>query len=219
MRIIKKRYLFLLILGIITGFYFSYKLFLEPKQAAPTWVLPEVQETTKKFITEETLINQIQQKQQLITMEVEMSEMVTLDDSWGTIDIFKKTQGVKFYGIGTFIVDLSSLHKENISVDNNSYKVSLKIPQPTVKSVELKEDKTMYQTPENGLMRFGEITLSLEESQMLLKGVKEKMFNKMNNENFISDAKKSSEETLKGLIKAITLNNTDSKYDVEIQFQ
>jgi hypothetical protein len=194
-------------------------MFIGSKKTKETWIVPNVQDISKKFITEETLVNEIHQKQELITMEIEMTEKVILDDSWGSLEIFKKVQSVNYAGTGTYTVDLSNLKAENITIDDKAKKVNVKVAAPTIKDASLNEEKTKYQTPENGLLRFGEIKFTIEESQMLSRNVKDKMLKKMAEEDFISQAKKSSEQTLKILVQSIISNKTTELYNIEINFQ
>lgn len=209
----------LIVICIVLGFYIGYKIFASSKDSSKTWIVPDASNISKKFITEETLVNEIHQKQQLITMEVNMTEKITLDDSWGSLEIFKKVQSINYFGTGTYVVDLSDLKAENIEINNDSKKITVKVSKPSVKSVVIDEEKTEYRTPENGLLRFGEIKLTPEENQVLLKNVKEKMKNKMLQEDFLSQASKASEETLKNLVQTIIQNNTKSDYTIEVQFQ
>lgn len=219
MKIVKKRTIILIIVCICFGFYIGYKTFVAPKKAKETWVVPNIQDVTKKFITEETLVNQIHQKQELITLEIDMTEKITLDDSWGNLEIFKKVQSINYAGTGTYVVDLSTLKSENITIDNKNKKITVKAGSPTIKSVTIKEEKTEFQTPENGLLRFGEIKLTPEENQMLLRNVKDKMLKKMGESEFLSKAKNSSKDTLKNLIQTIIQSETKNNYNIEVQFQ
>lgn len=207
-----------MIFCVLLGFYIGYRIFVVPKNSTQTWIVPNVQDTAKKFITKETLINEIHQKQELITMETQMSEKVTLDDSWGNLSIFKKVQNINYYGTGTYIVDLSTLNPENIQIDNNKKKVTVKVSLPVIKSVNINEEKTEYQTPDNGFLRFGEIKLTTEESQMMLKNVKDKMLKKMSEQDYVAQASKASEATLINIVQTILQNKTNDKYDINIEY-
>lgn len=207
-----------MIFCVLLGFYIGYRIFVVPKNSTQTWIVPNVQDTAKKFITKETLINEIHQKQELITMETQMSEKVTLDDSWGNLSIFKKVQNINYYGTGTYIVDLSTLNPENIQIDNNKKEVTVKVSLPVIKSVNINEEKTEYQTPDNGFLRFGEIKLTTEESQMMLKNVKDKMLKKMSEQDYVAQASKASEATLINIVQTILQNKTNDKYDINIEY-
>lgn len=219
MKIVKKRTIILIIVCISFGFYIGYRLFVAPEKSKETWVVPNLQEVSKKFITEETLVSQIHQKQELITLEIDMTEKVTLDNSWGNLEIFKKVQSINYVGTGTYVIDLSTLKTENVTIDNKDKKITVKSASPTIKAVTIKEEKTEYQTPDNGLLRFGEIKLTPEENQMLLRNVKDKMLKKMGEQEFLSQATTSSKNTLKGLIENIIQSETKNSYTIEIQFQ
>ena len=54
---------------------------------------------------------------------------------------------------------------------------------------------------------------------MLSRNVKEKMLKKMSEQDLTSQAKSSSEQTLKSIIQSVISNKTPDLYDVEIQFQ
>jgi hypothetical protein len=219
MRIIKRRTVVLIALCVGLGFFLGYKAFVSPQKTTETWVVPNVQDISKRFLTEEALVNEIHQKQELITLEIQMTESVTLNNSWGSLEIFKKAQSINYSGTGSYTVDLSSLKAENIIIDDKNKNVNVKVASPTIKGVSISEEKTEYKTPENGLLRFGEIKLTPEENQMLLSSVKDKMLKKMSEQDFISQAKTSSEQTLKNLIQSVISNKTIEPYTIEIQFQ
>lgn len=219
MRVVKRRTILLIALCVSLGFFLGYKAFVKPEKSKETWVVPNIQNISKKFITEETLVNEIHQKQELITLEIDMTEKVILDDSWGSLGIFKKVQSVNYAGTGIYTVDLSNLKAENINIDDKAKNVMVNVAPPAVKTVSIAEDKTEYQTPENGLLRFGEIKLTLEENQMLLSNVKDKMLKKMSEQDFTSQARNSSEKTINTLIQSIIANKTSEPYTIQIQFQ
>jgi hypothetical protein len=218
MKVIKKRTILLIVLCIMLGFFTAYRVFVAPKKSTQAWIVPNEQNISKKFITKETLVNEIHQKKELITMETQMSEKISLDDSWGTLSIFKKVQNINYYATGTYVVNLSSLKAENIEIDNNSKRVIVRVPLPSIKDVNIDEEKTEYQTPENGILRFGEIKLTSEETQIMRKSIKDKMLNKMNQQDLISQASKASEDTLKVLVQTILQNKTNDKYDINIEY-
>jgi hypothetical protein len=219
MRIIKRRTIVLVVLCIGLGFFLGYKAFVNPEKTTETWIIPNVQDISKKFITEEALVNEIHQKQELITLEIQMTEKVTLNSSWGSLEIFKKVQSINYSGTGSYTVDLASLMAENIIIDDKNKNISAKVTSPTIKGVSISEEKTEYQTPKKGLLRFGEIKLTPEENEMLLSSVKDKMLKKMSEQDFTSQAKASSEQTLKNLIQSVISNKTTEPYTIEIQFQ
>lgn len=218
MKIIKKRTIILIVVCISLGFYLSYNFFIKPNKAKETWVVPNVQNTNKKFITRETLINQIQKKQELITLEMEMTEQISVDDSWGNLPVFKKIQNIDYSGTGIYTIDLSSLNNNNIDINTKTKKITAKVPSPVVKDVSINEDKTKYEDTQKGLFRFGELKLSPAEYQVIRSNVKEKMITKMGEQDLYKQALTTSSDTIKKLIEGIIQSETQEKYDINVEF-
>jgi len=213
---IRKRTIFITILSIALLSFFSYKIIKVFKGDSKPWIVADANDTSKKFITKDTVIKKIQQKQKLITTEVEINEKITIDNSWGDISVFKKLQNISFTGKGVYVVDLSSLKSTNISIDSNNNILTVKIPKPKVELVTIDESKTVYETPEKGLLRFGDIKLTPQDHEIMVENVKKTMTQKMNEAEYSDKALTNSKRSMETLIKSI-LNN-DSKYTVKIEF-
>lgn len=214
---IRKRTIVLAVLCIFLGSLISYKLYDTFKSDSKPWIVANADETSKKFITKDTLIKKIEQKQKLITTEVEISEKVTLDNSWGNLSIFKKIQNISFTGRGTYIIDLSSLKSKNISLDFKHNSLIVKIPKPKVDMITIDDSKTVYETPEKGLLRFGDIKLTPQDQEIMLGNVKKKMSEKMLESEYYDKALANSKKSVKSLITSI-VNSNDSSYTITIEF-
>ncbi|WP_242851620.1 DUF4230 domain-containing protein [Clostridium sp. DMHC 10] len=145
-----------------------------------------------------------------------MNEKVTIDNSWGNIGIFKKMQNISFTGKGVYVVDLSLLKSSNVSIDSNNNILTVKILKPKVELVTIDESKTVYETPEKGLLRFGDVKLTPEEHEIMIENVKKAMREKMNENEYSNKALTNSQKSMENIIKSI-LNN-DSKYIVKVNF-
>lgn len=218
MRIIKKRTIILIFLSTFLGIYLGYMLFSTHKKNSDPWTVPNTNNISKKFITKDALVDKIQQKQELITMEADLVERVVIDESWGNLSIFKKIQNISFSGTGTYTIDLSKLTSDNIELMQKEKKVVVKVPEPTAKNVSINDEKTVYETTERGFLRFGEVQLTAPEHQILNTSVKEKMLGKMREQQYYSEAIKSSENIIKILIQNIIENNADDKYNIVVEF-
>lgn len=213
---IRKRTILITILSIALLCFFSYKIIKVFKGDSKPWIVADANDTSKKFITKDAVIKKIQQKQKLITTEVEINEKATIDNSWGDISVFKKLQNISFTGKGVYVVDLSSLKSTNISIDSSNNILTVKIPKPKVELVTIDESKTVYETPEKGLLRFGDIKLTPQEHEIMVENVKKTMTQKMNETEYSNKALTNSKRSMETLIKSI-LNN-DSKYTVKVEF-
>lgn len=203
----------------ILGFYAAYYIFVQPKVGNSPWIVPNINDTSTKFITKDALISEIREKQDLITMEVDMIEKVVIDNSWGDLSIFKKVQSVNYFGKGLFTVDLSQIKSENLVVQEDEKRLTIKIPEPIIKAITIDEEKTTYENPENGVFRFGEIKLTASENQTMVKSVKDKMSKKMLEFELYERASKTTEAIVKSLIETITEGKTKSKYEIIIEYE
>lgn len=213
---IRKRTILGTVLFIVLLSFFSYKIIKNFKSNSKPWVVADANDSSKKFLTKDAVISKIKQKQKLITTEVEMNEKTTIDNSWGDIGVFKKLQNISFTGKGVYVVDLSLLKSSNIFIDSNNNIITVKIPKPKVELVTIDESKTIYETPEKGLLRFGDIKLTPQEHDIMIENVKKNMLEKMNEEKYSQKALINSQNSMKNIITSILNNN--SKYTVKVSF-
>lgn len=89
------------------------------------------------------------------------------------------------------------------------------MPKPSVEMITLNEEKTIYETPENGLLRFGDIKLSTEEHQQLISTVKNKMKSKMMEDQYYNKAIDNSQKSMRNLITSMS----NANYSINIKFQ
>lgn len=214
--------LFILILICVfttVGFLTAYRIFKIPSKATEPWIVPNINTPSKKFVTKETLVNQIQQKQELIPLEIELTEKVTIDYSWGTMDAFKMIQNIYFTGKGIYAIDLSKLYIQNILIDNDKNTISLILPKPFVKAVSIDEQKTVYETPQKGIFRFGEIKMSPAEYQMMMSTAKTKMTDRLNSPDLFGQALDNAEVSVTKLVKNIISGKIDDNYNIVVQFE
>lgn len=215
--VVRKRTILLIVFCIILGSFISYKLFDTFKSNNKPWIVANADQPSKKFITKDALIKKIDQKQKLITTEVEISAKATIDNSWGNLSIFKKLQNISFTAKGTYIVDLSNLKSKNISLDLNHNSLTLKIAKPKVDTIEIDDSKTVYETTEKGLLRFGDIELTPQDHELMLEKVKKEMNEKMLEKKYFDKALDNSKKSIKSLVNSL-INTGNSNYLVNIEF-
>jgi hypothetical protein len=212
---LKKSTVLLIVLCFIMGFAIAYRIFVVPNSSSNPWIILKTEDGSKKFISKETLVSSIRQRQKLITTEVELNERMTADSRWGDWDIFKKIQNINFVGTGLYSVDLSNLSIKNIDINNKT--VTITLPSPAIEMVTTNPDKTSYEKTDNGIFRFGEIKLSTEDQQLLQKTVESKMRDKMLEKQYYDTAIGNSEKSMISLIKSI-VNTTNFSYIIKIKF-
>ena len=149
-------------------------------------------------------------------METELEETITLNDSWGQFEIFKKLQTIHFYGRGIYSIDLSSLDTSSIKEDKINNTLTLTVPTPFIKDIVIDENKTLYESPEMGILRVGEITLSPAEYDIIISHIKTRMKEKLSEIENMDKAKERSSLSLKSLVSTLC-NVEQSKISVEFQ--
>ncbi|KHO40508.1 DUF4230 domain-containing protein [Clostridium tetani] len=199
---------------IIIIIFFAYNKILNDKNISLPNMDKSIEKMSRKTITRDAVVKKIQEKQDLITMEVELNNKVILDDSWGNLDIFKKVISIDFYGTGIYTVDLAKLNRENVLIQP-SKTITIRIPKPKVKSITLNEDKTTFKT-ENGLFRFGEIKITPAENQILSKKAKEKMNEQLNEKHLVESALSKTKKSIEKSIHSILLPYEN--YNIVIKF-
>lgn len=200
----------------LTFTYLGYKVYHTSKNQSDPWVVTDVSNNSGKFISKETLIKDIKDKQSLITMETDLEETIILNDSWGEFEIFKKLQTIRFYGRCIYSIDLSSLNTDSIEENKSNGSITITVPNPSIKDIILDENKTLYESPEMGILRFGDITLSPAEYDVILSHIKTRMKEKLSESENINKVKEKSTSSLKSLVS--TLCNVDSS-KIFVEFQ
>lgn len=210
MRKFKRKVVFLSILAVFfvsIGFYTCYKLFNKPTDKVEQWVSPDSTENTK-FISQESIIDKIHETQKLIPLEADLKERILLNDSWGEWEVFKKVKGITFYGKGSYSLDFSNIDKGNIKIDKSQNSISITLPKPIVEDVTIYEEKTVYETTANGLLRFGDIKLSPEQTISISKEVKKLMKDKMVEDKLYSNAETNAKSSIEKLLRPLFPNES-----------
>ena len=156
---------------------------------------------TLNITTEEILINEIKSASKIIPLEVELSKTMTIDKSWGNLEVFQKYKRIKFYANCSFYIDLSNLDKEDISLDENN--LTITIPNPQIFTIDIIREKTAYEDSTNGLLRFGEIMLTSEEFEEIQEEVYKSFEDTLSGKDIYDKAISNSKISLTNLFRQI----------------
>ncbi|MEG2869814.1 MAG: DUF4230 domain-containing protein, partial [Terrisporobacter sp.] len=196
---------------IIFGVFLGYKIFVSPKSPPKQWSLTDNINNKVKFISEESLINEIRNVNKIIPLEVEFSETIIIDESWGSFNAFKKFKKIKFFANCSYSVDLSTISENDIKINKLKNEVELQLEPPTVFSIDLNEEKTTYEEVNNGIFRFGDVTLTSEEYGVIEKEVSKSFEKKMQDSEIYDKATTNTTLALKTLVGQITNNELSVK--------
>lgn len=212
----EKKFPSLLTLILIVGagflFYKTYLSYNSPKQ----WSIPNQSGTNIKYITEESLITDIKNCNKLIPLELELSETVTIDDSWGSLDLFKKYKKITYVANCSYSIDLSNIKNSDISINSTKQSINLTIPKPKIDSISIDYNKIIYHEAITGLLRFGDLSLSAEEYGVIEQSIKNSISDKMNGSDLYDKACENSIICTKKFLTNIL--GKDSSINVEVSF-
>lgn len=151
----------------------------------------------------------------IIPLEIEFSESIIIDKSWGNFTVFDKFKKIKFFANCSYAVDLSTIAEEDIKIDNLKKEIELKLNPPEVFSIDLNEDKTIYEEVNNGLFRFGDVILTTEEHGLIEREVANSFKRRMDEPEIYDKAILNTTSALEKLINQIT----NSNFSVKITFK
>lgn len=159
--------------------------------------------------TEENLINEIKNTSKIIPLEVELSKIISIDKSWGDLEIFQKYKRIKFFANCSFYIDLSNLKEEDITINENQKTLTITVPSPKVFTVDIIRDKTIYEESSNGLLRFGEVMLTSEELESIHEDVYKSFEETLNETEIYEQAISNSKTALTNLFRKVIGNDID----------
>ena len=165
---------------------------------------------SSSILSDDTLINEIKNVNKLIPLEIELSETLTIDNTYFNLDIFKKSKKITFFANCSYAIDFSTLSNSNFEINTTTKEVYIKIPQIDIFSIDIDESKTIYYDTEVGFLRFGDLKLSSEELSSIYKNLNHLFTEKMNSPNFYEQAILNTENSLQALL----LNLTGENYNI-----
>lgn len=212
MKIFKRKIPLLVpLLFIIIGLYLGYSIFEKNDKLPSQWTITDNTNINRpKYASTESLVNEIKSVNKIVPLEIELSEEIVVNDSWGSLGIFEKIKTIKFYANCSYFIDLSAIDTSDVETSSNSLNIS--IPKPQVLSVNILGDKTLYNEPELGLFRFGDITLTSEEYGVIYNDISKVFNDKMMSDELYEQALTSSKTAIEDLLK--DLLNNDAKINV-----
>ena len=189
-----------LLLGILIGAVGVFLLLPKADTPAMPETLPPAEEadvaiadngipgyTAADF--QEAVLGGASEHQELIVMEQPLSISTTITRAGlGNLPIFSKMQDLTYYGTGVYTADLSHLDADHIQVDENTCTVTIRIPHAVLQYVNPELSKTEFEDTEHGLLAFGDIRLSAEETSRLEQSVYDAMRQRLDSKDLYEEA-------------------------------
>ncbi len=166
----------------------------------------------------EVIVERFNKESELTVWSADASVSLDLKQAgiWD-LDILNKTQRVTYTGSGRFYVDFSMLGEYAVSLDNESYVVTIQIPHAKLAEIEIDPDKFICEEPKRGLLAFGELKFTFKEYNELEAECKKRMQAEIDTPENYEAADQRAVEELKKIFEPV-VKAVDDAYHVEIVF-
>ena len=161
-------------------------------------------------------------EEQLKKLEVysrEISDVATLTQT-GLFNIkaFSKYQLITYNGKAIYTVDLSGLTADDITLDEETKTVTMKVPAPVLEPINIPSESIQFGEVETEAFAFGNIKLTPEQQAEVETQAKERMLQKLEDENVAEDARMAAEHSIWEIFQPI-ISNLSSKYTLKVEFK
>ncbi|MBR5754212.1 MAG: DUF4230 domain-containing protein [Erysipelotrichaceae bacterium] len=138
---------------------------------------------------EEAILGDSSKLKKIEVYEQEVSDATTIEDTGiFNLSIFSKNQVITYSGYAVYTVDLSSLRSSDIVFDQANGTITMYIPHAQQEEINIPEDRIDFGDTEKGLLAFGDIKMTVEDSMKIQAGVREKMQEKLDSQNVLDTA-------------------------------
>ena len=161
-------------------------------------------------------------EEQLKKLEVysrEVSDVSTLTQAGlFKIKAFSKYQLITYNGKAIYTVDLSGLKADDITLDEETKTVTIKVPAPVLEPINIPSENIQFGEVEKEAFAFGNIKLTPEQQAEVETQAKERMLQKLEDEKVIEDAKIAAEHSIWEIFQPV-ISNLSSRYTLKIEFK
>lgn len=162
-------------------------------------------------------------EEQLKKLEVysrEVSDVATLTQAGlFKLKAFSKYQYITYNGKAVYTVDLSGLTADDITLDEETKVVTMRVPRPQLEPINIPSEDIQFGDVQRGsVFAIGEIQLTPEQQAKVESAAKEKMMQKLEEENVIADAAAAAEHSIWEVFQPM-ISNLSSKYTLKVEFK
>ena len=149
----------------------------------------------------------------------EISDVATLTQAGlFRIKAFSKYQFITYNGKAVYTVDLSGLGEEDITLDEETKTVTMKVPAPQLEPINIPSENIQFGDVESGGLAFGNIKLTPEQQAEVETQAKERMLQKLEDEKVVDDARAAAEHSVWEIFQPV-ISNLSSRYTLKIEFE
>ena len=168
---------------------------------------------------QEAILGDEEQLKKLEVYSREVKDVATLTQT-GLFNIkaFSKYQLITYNGKAIYTVDLSGLTADDITLDEETKTVTMKVPAPQLEPINIPSEDIQFGEVETEAFAFGNIKLTPEQQAEVETQAKARMLDKLEAENVIEDAKVAAEHSIWEIFQPM-VSNLSSKYTLKVEFK
>lgn len=169
---------------------------------------------------QEAILGDEEQLKKLEVYSREVSDVATLvQTGLFNVKAFTKTQYITYNGKAIYTVDLGGLTKEDITLDEDTKTVTLTVPAPQLEPINIPSENIQIGDVEKGSsLAFGDIKLTPEQQTKVETAAKDRMIQKLEDENTIADATVAAEHSIWEIFQPM-VSKLSSKYTLKVEFK
>lgn len=167
----------------------------------------------------EAVLGDEEQLKKLEVYSIEVSDVATLiQTGLFNIKAFSKYQLITYNGKAVYTVDLSGLTADDITLDEETKTVTMKVPEPQLEPINIPSESIQFGDVEKEAFAFGNIKLTPEQQAEVETQAKARMLEKIEAENVAEDAKVAAEHSIWEIFQPM-ISNLSSKYKLKVEFK
>ena len=168
---------------------------------------------------QDAILGDSKQLKKLEVFTTDISGAATLiDTGLGNLKVFTKSQLLTYKGTVTYTVDLGELEKDDITLDEESMTVHVKIPHAVQGEININENEIEVGDVDRGLLGIGEISMTPEENQKVQSEARNKMQETLDEEDVISEADRFAKMSVWEIYQPI-IDKVTTGYSLKVEFE
>ena len=168
---------------------------------------------------QDAILGDSKQLKKLEVFTTDISGAATLiDTGLGNLKVFTKSQLLTYKGTVTYTVDLGELEKDDITLDEESMTVHVKIPHAVQGEININENEIEVGDVDRGLLGIGEISMTPEENQKVQSEARNKMQETLDEEDVISEADRFAKMSVWEIYQPI-IDKVTTGYSLKVDFE
>gem|GEM_PF-4457144 len=214
------------ILGIIVAIILAWALIVRPltTSADPVVEVVSVVDENRNELLRSTIfeavIEQSREVQKLQIYELDLSDKMEMNDSWGFFGSWgSKTQEVSFSTTAVYTVELSLISEADIVFDADTNRLVIAIPRPILdpNPVMIDPEQVEIGSVESGWLRFNSLEVSADVLNELMKRVQVELTRKALEEQ--TNADKAAISAVKSLYDTVLSAAISDDYQLNVFFR